>query len=158
MHSNLLLLLSLSLISLALSSPFLPSSSPSLLPRALSSALPLFSLRGGAVHEPSTLDEVDALLAKAQAEGKAVVLDFSATWCGPCKMIAPLYDTLSEEFSSTVVFLKIDVDANPDTAAKYDVSAMPTFVFISGKGEVADRLAGANGDRLREMVADLAME
>jgi thioredoxin 1 len=50
-----------------------------------------------------------------------------------------------------VVFIKIDVDDNPDTAAKYNVSAMPTFVFIKG-GEVVDRLMGANPARLQELI------
>jgi thioredoxin 1 len=50
--------------------------------------------------------------------------------------------------------LKVDVDENPDTAAKYSVSAMPTFVFIKG-GEVVDRLMGANPARLEEMINDL---
>ena len=53
-----------------------------------------------------------------------------------------------------VVFLKVDVDENPETAAKYSVSAMPTFLFIKG-GEIVDRLMGANPDRLREMIEEL---
>lgn len=50
-----------------------------------------------------------------------------------------------------MVFVKIDVDENPDTAAKYNVSAMPTFIFIKG-GEVVDRLMGASPERLQEMI------
>ena len=50
-----------------------------------------------------------------------------------------------------VVFVKVDVDENPDTAAKYSVSAMPTFIFIKG-GEVVDRLMGANPARLQELI------
>jgi len=57
---------------------------------------------------------------------------------------------LSETFDN-VVFLKIDVDENPDTAAKYNVSAMPTFVFIKG-GQVVDRLMGASPARLQELI------
>lgn len=52
-----------------------------------------------------------------------------------------------------VVFLKVDVDENPDTAAKFSVSAMPTFVFIKG-GDVVDRLMGANAARLRELIGE----
>ena len=65
-------------------------------------------------------------------------------------MIAPLFKELSEAIAG-VVFLKIDVDANPDTASKYNVSAMPTFLFIKG-GEVVDRLMGANPTRLQELI------
>ena len=65
-----------------------------------------------------------------------------------------MYIELSEDMPG-VVFLKVDVDENPDTAAKYGVSAMPTFVFIK-KGEVVDRLMGANPAALQEKCSDLA--
>jgi thioredoxin 1 len=112
--------------------------------------VPALSVRGGQVHEPESLADVDALVLKAGSEGKLVVIDFSATWCGPCKMIAPLFQQLSEAIPG-VVFIKIDVDENPDTAAKYNVSAMPTFVFLKS-GEVIDRLMGANPARLQELI------
>lgn len=70
--------------------------------------------------------------------------------CGPCKMIAPIYKELSDEFGSRAQFIKVDVDDNPEAAQKYGVSAMPTFLFIKG-GEVVDRLMGANSDRLKEV-------
>lgn len=57
------------------------------------------------------------------------------------------------ETIADVVFVKVDVDENPGTAAKYSVSAMPTFVFIK-QGEVADRLMGANVQRLQEMIEE----
>lgn len=59
---------------------------------------------------------------------------------------------MSEEMTD-VVFLKVDVDENPETAAKYSVSAMPTFLFIKG-GEVVDRLMGANAPRLQELIEE----
>jgi len=67
-------------------------------------------------------------------------------------MIAPLYAELSEEYDN-VIFVKVDVDENPDTAAAYSVSAMPTFVFVKG-GEVVDRLMGANPTALQEMIEE----
>lgn len=63
-----------------------------------------------------------------------VVIDFFATWCGPCKIIAPQFEELSKQHSS-IIFLKVDVDENDEIAATYEVSSMPTFIFIK-KGEV----------------------
>uniref|UniRef100_A0A7S3PC09 Thioredoxin domain-containing protein n=1 Tax=Amphora coffeiformis TaxID=265554 RepID=A0A7S3PC09_9STRA len=134
-----------SCVSNASANPFMPSVF------GVSKRLPAL-LRGGAVAEPGTLEDVEAAVLKASSEQKLVVIDFSATWCGPCKMIAPLFAELSENMPD-VVFLKVDVDENPDTAAKYNVSAMPTFIFIKG-GEVIDRLMGANPARLQELIEE----
>jgi len=108
------------------------------------------SLRGGGVEEPATLADMDALVIQAGSQDKLIVIDFHATWCGPCKMIAPVFKELSESIAD-VMFVKVDVDENPDTAAKYSVSAMPTFIFIKG-GEVVERLMGANPARLQELI------
>ncbi|KYN19855.1 Thioredoxin-2, partial [Trachymyrmex cornetzi] len=63
------------------------------------------------------------------AGNNLVVIDFFAVWCGPCKMIGPLIEELSKEMLD-VVFLKVDVDECEDIAAEYEISSMPTFVFI----------------------------
>lgn len=122
-------------------------------PSGTSSLETTLSIRGGFVREPSTLNEVDDILMKASAEGKLVVIDFTATWCGPCQAIAPFYKMLSTEYPN-IVFLKIDVDENPQTAAKYQVSAMPTFLFIK-RGEVVDKMMGANPDKLNDLLEEL---
>jgi len=62
------------------------------------------------------------------------------------------FEELSEDMSD-VVFVKVDVDENPETAAKYSVSAMPTFLFIK-EGQVVDRLMGANPERLQSLLAE----
>ena len=90
----------------------------------------------------------------ASLQDKIVVIDFSASWCGPCKMIAPLYEQLSEQVDN-VIFVKVDVDENPETAMKYSVSAMPTFVFIK-KGDVVEKLMGANFPKLESIVRELS--
>uniref|UniRef100_A0A8W8L3T6 Thioredoxin n=1 Tax=Magallana gigas TaxID=29159 RepID=A0A8W8L3T6_MAGGI len=59
-------------------------------------------------------------------DNKMVVVDFFATWCGPCKMIAPKIEEMEKEYSG-VVFIKVDVDENEETAAACEISAMPTF-------------------------------
>lgn len=72
----------------------------------------------------------------------AVVIDFFATWCGPCKRIAPFFEKLAESVKS-VSFFKVDVDESPDLVNEFDVSAMPTFVFLKDGKEVK-RVEGAD--------------
>ncbi len=72
----------------------------------------------------------------------AVVIDFFATWCGPCKRIAPTYENLSKAFT-TVKFLKVDVDESPELVDKYSIQAMPTFVFLKD-GQVVKKVEGAD--------------
>ncbi|HAK42255.1 MAG TPA: thioredoxin [Clostridium sp.] len=63
-----------------------------------------------------------------------VVVDFFATWCGPCKMLAPIFEDLSTEMNGKVKFIKVDVDQCPDVAMKYNVASIPTIVvFKDGK-------------------------
>lgn len=108
------------------------------------------SLRGGELHEPETLEDVNSLVLRAGSAGQLVVIDFTATWCGPCQMIAPIYKELSSIYDD-VVFLKVDVDENPETAANYNVSAMPTFIFIKG-GVVVERVMGADPSKLQASI------
>lgn len=80
-----------------------------------------------------------------------VVIDWTATWCGPCKTMAPVFAQLSDEHPD-VVFLKVDVDELPASASEANVKAMPTFHFLRHNKLVAE-LAGAYPDKLVEMVA-----
>merc|ERR1712203_592457 len=81
---------------------------------------------------------------------KLVVVDFFATWCGPCKMIAPVLEELSKTLED-VVFLKVDVDDVEEVAAEYKITAMPTFIFLKKNEQVAE-LKGANVEKLKELV------
>lgn len=72
----------------------------------------------------------------------AVVIDFFATWCGPCKRIAPAFEKLAESLQ-TIVFLKVDVDEAPELVNQFDVSVMPTFVFLKDGKEIK-RVEGAD--------------
>ncbi|MEY3660299.1 MAG: thioredoxin TrxA [Pseudohongiellaceae bacterium] len=71
-----------------------------------------------------------------------VLVDFWATWCGPCKMIAPVLDELAEEYAGKLKICKMDVDANPETAPKYKVQGIPTLILFKN-GEVAGKKVGA---------------
>ncbi|KNE64072.1 thioredoxin [Allomyces macrogynus ATCC 38327] len=81
---------------------------------------------------------------------KLVVVDFFATWCGPCRMIAPKFADLADEFPGAV-FLKVDVDEVPDVASKCGISAMPTFQLYK-RGEKVAEVVGADAKALREAV------
>ena len=100
------------------------------------------------VYQVANLADLQSQLDKAG--DKLVVIDFFATWCGPCKMIAPKIEEM-EQSMKNVVFLKVDVDEAEDAASEYEVSAMPTFILIKKKQKVVD-LMGANPDKLTELV------
>jgi len=70
-----------------------------------------------------------------------VLLDLWAAWCGPCRMIAPTIETLARELSGRVFVGKLDVDANPQTAARFGVQGIPTILILK-KGTEVDRLVG----------------
>lgn len=75
-----------------------------------------------------------------------VLVDFWATWCGPCRMIAPIVEELAEEFEGRAKIGKVDVDNNPQTAMQYGVRSIPTLLFFKD-GEVADQLIGATSKK-----------
>ncbi|XP_064476940.1 thioredoxin-2-like [Ornithodoros turicata] len=86
-----------------------------------------------------------------EAGGKLVVVDFFATWCGPCKMIEPFLKNQSELHKDTVIFLKVDVDENEEISSEYAIQCMPTFLFIKNKAKV-DEISGANQEKIKEML------
>ncbi|KAL3285493.1 hypothetical protein HHI36_000025 [Cryptolaemus montrouzieri] len=86
----------------------------------------------------------------AAATTKLVVADFTASWCGPCQRIAPIFQQLSVKYANAV-FLKIDVDKCQETAAAQGVSAMPTFIFYRNKTKV-DRVQGADAAALETKI------
>ena len=89
----------------------------------------------------------------SDAGDRLVVVDFSATWCMPCKMIAPVFEEMSDEFNQAL-FIKVDVDDVPEIAQRYQVLAMPTFLFLRG-GKIVGRFSGASAEKLREMLTSL---
>ena len=82
-----------------------------------------------------------------------VLIDFGATWCGPCKAIDPFFNSLKEKYHS-IKFLKIDIDENQEMARKYNINNIPAFILFKD-GLEEDRLVGANKVKLEEMISTL---
>ena len=73
---------------------------------------------------------------------KLVIVDFWAEWGGPCRMVAPVVEELSQDYEGRLIVAKVDVDSNPGTASKYGIRNIPTLLFIKG-GEVVEKHVGA---------------
>ena len=71
----------------------------------------------------------------------SAVIYFRSSWCPPCRILAPIMETLSEEYEGKVKIAKIDVDANPEASMKYGVRSIPTLLFLKN-GEVVDKQIG----------------
>ncbi|KAI4355979.1 hypothetical protein L6164_000033 [Bauhinia variegata] len=104
----------------------------------------------GNVQLISTKESWDQKLAEAKRDGRIVIANFSATWCGPCKMVAPFFCELSEKYPS-LMFLVVDVDELTDFSTSWEIKATPTFFFLKN-GEQIDKLVGANKPELQKKI------
>ena len=97
----------------------------------------------------------DATFAEETKEG-LVLVDFWATWCGPCRMQAPILEQLAEEYDEDrLKILKMDVDENPTTAREFGIMSIPTLLFKKN-GEVVKQVAGVHRkEQLKEIIAQL---
>ncbi|MFN6380616.1 MAG: thioredoxin [Flavobacteriales bacterium] len=78
----------------------------------------------------------------AMNSDKPVMIDFWAEWCGPCRMVSPIVEEMSNDYDGKAVIGKVNVDENPDISAKFGIRNIPTIIFLKG-GQVVDKSVGA---------------
>jgi thioredoxin 1 len=98
----------------------------------------------------------DSFAQDVLANERPVLVDFWATWCGPCRMIAPVLEEIATERGEELTIAKMDIDANPDTPRDFQVISIPTMILFKG-GEPVKRIVGAKSKAalLRELAEEL---
>jgi thioredoxin 1 len=83
-----------------------------------------------------------------------VLVDFTATWCGPCQALAPVLESLAEESAGRVAILKLDVDANPETATRFGIRSVPTLLLFKDGQQVSSQVGLLPKARLKAWIDD----
>ena len=83
---------------------------------------------------------------------KAVLIDFWAEWCGPCKVIAPLLDEVADEYAEKLAIVKLNVDENPNTAQKFGIRSIPTLILFKDGAVQAQKLGAMSKRDLAEFI------
>ena len=83
---------------------------------------------------------------------KAVLLDFWAEWCGPCKMIAPLLNEMADEYAEKMTVAKLNIDENPNTPAKFGIRSIPTLMLFKDGAVQAQKLGAMSKSQLTEFL------
>ncbi|XP_077233424.1 thioredoxin H-type-like [Tasmannia lanceolata] len=105
----------------------------------------------GVVISCHSVEAWEEQLQKGNESKKLVVIDFTASWCGPCRFITPILQDMAKKLPD-VTFLKVDVDELKSVAMDWAVEAMPTFMFLK-EGKIVDKVVGARKDELQQKVA-----
>ena len=96
-----------------------------------------------AVVEDDAEESETEVYTEMVSNGKPSIIDFNATWCGPCKIMKPIFHKLAKEYSDRYNFISIDVDKNKDLAEKYAIEVIPVFVFVDAEGKEGKRIVGS---------------
>src|SRR5664279_2780313 len=96
---------------------------------------------------PWLVNAGDDELAAALDTSQLVLVDLWAPWCGPCRMVAPVLERLAVRYAGQIKVVKVNVDDNPQTAARFDARSIPTLAMVRG-GDVVGRIIGAQPDRM----------
>lgn len=83
---------------------------------------------------------------------KPVLVDFTATWCGPCRALAPIVEKVADEFAGKVKVGKLDIDESPNVSAKYGIRSVPTVLVFEGGQKKAQQVGLCNRDKLVQML------
>lgn len=86
---------------------------------------------------------------------KPMVIDFFATWCGPCKQLAPILDALEKKHKGEVIFKRIDVDQEPQLAMEFNVEAIPLLMFVTPRGEYQTLMGYQEAEVIEAKIAEL---
>ena len=89
---------------------------------------------------------------EASSDSRPAVIDFYATWCGPCKMMAPVVESLAGKYAGKIDFYKVDIDRESELASVFGISSIPTFLFIPVKGKPSVQMGAMQKEDFEEII------
>ena len=101
----------------------------------------------GSSNQSASAGKVQVLTASGFA-----IIDFYATWCGPCKMMAPMVETLAGKYAGKIDFYKVDIDQEPELASVFGIRSIPTFLFIPLKGNPTMQMGAMQKEDFEEII------
>lgn len=105
--------------------------------------------KGGIKMEGDVLNLESGNFEEVINNNEKVIVDFWASWCMPCKMVAPIFEKLAKKYKGTIVFAKVNVDENPEIAAKFGIMSIPNFIIFKN-GEKIGEIVGAMPEEVLE--------